>query len=35
MENENLTIQSEIKAGAGYDYDFALEAMPDDVQIAW
>ena len=30
-----MKIKTEIRAGAGYDYDFALEAMPDDVQIAW
>lgn len=30
-----MKIKTAIKSGAGYDYDFALDAMPDDVQIAW
>ena len=30
-----MNIKTNIRAGAGYDYDFALEDVPDDVQIAW
>ncbi len=30
-----MNIKTEIHAGMGYDYDFALEAMPQDIQIAW